>query len=92
MTTLIESTEYIQPFMSRSPVQCLYRVTLTDDDHLVGHAEVIGSPWIHTLSRMKLTGENPIKEARSAKEWLHRDLESLIFELEHELERLSNAR
>jgi hypothetical protein len=92
MQTLIESTEYIEPFPRRSPLKVTYRVWKTTDGFINGSAEVIDSPWINVSSRAKLTGENAIKESRSVKEWLCQDLYSLIYELEDELERLAACR
>lgn len=92
MQNLIESTEYIQPYSSRSPLKVTYRVWKTTDEHLNGSAEVVDSPWINVSSRMKLTGENPVTESQSVKNWLRSDLIGLIYELETELERLTVAR
>ena len=92
MQTLIESTEYIQPYSTRSPVKVTYRVWKTTDGCLNGSGEVVDSPWINVSSRLKLTGEDPIKEAKLVKRRLEDDLLFLIYELEDELDRLAACR
>lgn len=91
MTTLIQSIEHIKPFSGRPATIATYRVTLTGDD-LEGRAELLEHPWVNVTSRMKLTGEDPYREAKSVKHWLENDLVALIYELEDELDRLIASR